>query len=714
MENLNEQLQSILTTLENAYNAKTKSPEWFNDLTKTLHSKNITLEDWNTLNYYLSNVVSDDISFYNFCNDLISNLEISNNILNETFNNVKSLETELDDVKSALTRIDDLENDKLDKQLGISGTNIVYSATMESQTTTFLDNNSNTFRFNAIPIRDGYGRLHNSNYIHKGAETELPTSVAITKGYADENYGEKEIVDRLQQRVKQLELASEGTILQTIYDDKEVSYNRVISEYALPNAMLEKVSGMTYKSENILNIDDFSATSNGITYTYSKGHFTIKGTFESVQHYNQVYFNNKNTHITGKTKIEANKTCILCISKPVNRPIFMAQSGVGATGKIEIGNVTKVFSNTKEVILNCIGIGSSTEEDVGTSVDLEFDIWVNEGTTAKPFNVYYEGLRDTKVTEVVSNGANLISSEFVFGSFDNTTGVFNQGTTAGTTIVTKDYIKVLPNTTYTFSINENKTCYFGEYDKDYNYLGLSNGNKSKTITTKSNTAFLRLKIWDSAGTTLENATNRMLNYGSEALPYVPYKAPITYSIPSQVKALEGYGIGINGDYNNYIDYDRKVFVKACDTLALNVSAPTNIQLNEGGYIFATYLVNGMADAPIDDLVCDKINVGVRTSVELRTRASYTNNIYIYIPYGFLSATPTTKEEAKTLVLEYFNSIGLTTVNYIYPLATPIETDISQYLTDDNVIEVEENGTLTFENEHQQEVMNLITYQERII
>jgi hypothetical protein len=35
----------------------------------------------------------------------------------------------------------------------------------------------------------------------------------------------------------------------------------------------------------------------------------------------------------------------------------------------------------------------------------------------------------------------------------------------------------------------------------------------------------------------------------------------------------------------------------------------------------------------------------------------------------------------------------------YPLATPIETDISEYLTDDNLIEVEAGGTLTFKNQH---------------
>jgi hypothetical protein len=35
----------------------------------------------------------------------------------------------------------------------------------------------------------------------------------------------------------------------------------------------------------------------------------------------------------------------------------------------------------------------------------------------------------------------------------------------------------------------------------------------------------------------------------------------------------------------------------------------------------------------------------------------------------------------------------------YPLTTAVETDISQYITDDNLINVDSGGTLTFENQH---------------
>ena len=672
-----------------------------------------------------------------------ASIEYGVSLKDQVIENSENIANLKPNVENNTTRIDNLETDKLDKQLGMSGTNIVYSATMDEQTTTFLDNNSNTFRFNAIPIRDSYGRLHNSNYIHKGEETELPTSVAITKGYADENYGEKEIVDRLQRRVKQLELASEGTILQTIYDDKEVSYTRVISEYALPNAMLEKVSGMTYKSENILNIDDFSATKNGITYTYSKGHFTIKGTFESAQQYNQVYFNNATSWFNGRTRIEANKTCILCISKPTNRPISMAQNGIGGTGWIEIGNVTKVFSNTKEIILNCIGIGTSTEEDVGTSVDLEFDIWVNEGTTAKPFNVFYEGLRNTKVSEIISNGANLLKYTTESGTTTQygVTFVRNGGTitikgtaTESNNIYFNNVIEPMPMQQVSWGIFNDKTYNNGEMfglsneKQPFGYSQLSTLNKTFTPTL-SGTEIRGIFIKVISGINYDFTIKPMLVKG-ETLPtqYKPYKAPITYSIPSQVQALEGYGIGINGDYNNYIDYDRKVFVKVCKVVQLGGSTKLNNNVDThittfGGNWGQINSSNGqflMQDATLwKDMAYIDINNsvgnfkstftsdtsdGVQKNVGNRICVfSYSGTNRIRITFEGL----TTKDEA----VAYLQN---NPVLVIYPLATPIETDISQYLTDDNVIEVEENGTLTFENEHQQNVMNSITYQERII
>ena len=51
---------------------------------------------------------------------------------------------------------------------------------------------------------------------------------------------------------------------------------------------------------------------------------------------------------------------------------------------------------------------------------------------------------------------------------------------------------------------------------------------------------------------------------------------------------------------------------------------------------------------------------------------------------------------------------LTGKTIYFELATPIETDISQYI-DNNVIEVEAGGYLVFENQYPQAVPSNITY-----
>ena len=47
---------------------------------------------------------------------------------------------------------------------------------------------------------------------------------------------------------------------------------------------------------------------------------------------------------------------------------------------------------------------------------------------------------------------------------------------------------------------------------------------------------------------------------------------------------------------------------------------------------------------------------------------------------------------------------------VYELAEPIVTDISDLITADNLIGVEGNGTITFENEYGYAVPSEVTYQ----
>lgn len=370
-----------------------------------------------------------------------------------------------------------------------------------------------------------------------------------------------------------------------------IEYKPYYSETGLRNT---KVSEVISNGANLLNIDDFTSTNNGITFTYSKGHMTIKGTFKTAGVNTYSYFNNSNTYMKGKTNLYANKTYVLSISKAINKNISLAQMGLAGTGDITKGQTTKLFTNTKDIILNALTIGSPTEAEVGTSIDLEFDIWINEGTTAKP--------------------------------------------------------------------------------------------------------------------------------------YTPYKEPIHYAVPPKVQALQGYSVGINKDYNNYTDYNREVFGKACKVVQLGGTTKLNNDVDVhitsfGGSWVQISSSNGqflMQEATLwKDMAYIDINSsignfkstftedtsdGVQKNVGNRIAVfSYSGSNRIRLTFEGL----TTKDEA----IAY---LANNPVLVIYPLETPVETDISQYLTSDNIIELEALGSLTFENEHKQAVPNEISYQERNI
>ena len=61
-----DNLSTIIETLLDKYNSKNTFPDWFKADVKTLLSKNITLEDWNRLQYYLSNTVSESKAIFEF------------------------------------------------------------------------------------------------------------------------------------------------------------------------------------------------------------------------------------------------------------------------------------------------------------------------------------------------------------------------------------------------------------------------------------------------------------------------------------------------------------------------------------------------------------------------------------------------------------------------------------------------------------------------
>ena len=153
--------------------------------------------------------------------------------------------------------------------------------------------------------------------------------------------------------------------------------------------------------------------------------------------------------------------------------------------------------------------------------------------------------------------------------------------------------------------------------------------------------------------------------------YIPYVAPITKAIPSEVLALDGYGVGLNSSLYNYVDFNSKKFKKVVkkytfkDTDAYSYTENghrviVSIPETELGVVGTT---NGTSDTGLNFVVNNYDSNGIY----IATSSTYQQ---IFVGYGgVITDTASAKEYL----------VGKT---ICYELVTPIETDISQYLTTD--------------------------------
>lgn len=79
-------LYKLVETLYSNYNGKSMLPDWFSVNLKTLLSKNITIEDWNSLQLNVKNVVGESSALYSFCNSLTP---VIKELINSTAHSVK-------------------------------------------------------------------------------------------------------------------------------------------------------------------------------------------------------------------------------------------------------------------------------------------------------------------------------------------------------------------------------------------------------------------------------------------------------------------------------------------------------------------------------------------------------------------------------------------------------------------------------------------------
>lgn len=201
----------------------------------------------------------------------------------------------------------------------------------------------------------------------------------------NENTELNALIEKQEKKIKQLELASEGNILSTI-TESDSAYEVNVGVDTLPYATIDKIGGMTYKSNNLCN----QAT----TQPLSTGYFnTSQGAFGHVE---------KGKQYTFSLKYESSVNT----SKSIGLRAMSNSDGTGtnngnlATLQLTKGQRTSItFTASYSGYIGFNGSGFDT-------TDKFVDITLNNSSNDLGYQPYFEGLRDSKVTDIISKGAN--------------------------------------------------------------------------------------------------------------------------------------------------------------------------------------------------------------------------------------------------------------------------------------------------------------------
>ena len=504
--------------------------------------------------------------------------------------------------------------------------------------------------------------------------------------------------------------ASQGE--QVLVDDTDTAYRKSILNGAQKYAKLKSISGMTYKCNNLIPFpydgtkgDGYTTTHNGITFVVSgDGSVTCNGTATE-----KAVFYLLNVSPLPADVTYDNVTMSGCPAGGSATTYYFYNL---TTGHKEYGTPVNIAGFKGAYCRFAICVESGT-----TLTNIVFKPMVNFGREALPYEPYFEGLRDTKVTAIKSYGANLFDirtakAESLYAGISSE--VTNDILKITCTVASRSgYVKLgtLVAGTYTISATftnlEGFYLYAGDDLNNVASLGIyfTVGEARRFTLSEAKTVWLCATFSNSVD--YYTLSNVMLNIGTTALPYKPYREPITYIIP---EALQGSGKGVAG-YADTVDFENGKDIKKTETYVFTGNegwtSYTSGVLPSGAYCY--WSANGKPNGKIGAFtsVCDRFeNMDKAWDYALYTGV-YSDHHTLNRVY-FVTSKPTVDEWKAYLAEQYTNG---TPVTLTYALAEPIETDLTE--TIGNIIEIEEGGFLEFVNEHENAMPSHISYLRRL-
>ena len=484
-------------------------------------------------------------------------------------------------------------------------------------------------------------------------------------------------------RISNVEKLLQGNLYDYDTDDTE-AYTKTVPAGAMPYAGLEKLGGKTVVWNQLCRNEKPTSTVNDLTFTNNgDGSWTINGTATA----------GSNKPFSTFAIVSGHKYYIkACPSGGSGTTYYANLSGLGSidTGNAAISEINSSANLNLRLVFST-GVTFDNVKIYPQCVDLTLMFGSgNEPSTVEEFKSMFPAdyypynageLLSAGVTEVVSC-ANLLANEVLEQGAITTTGAVSS---ANNRVRTRNFIQVEPNTQYEATTTSQGINVLGiYYYSDLTTFVSRDVPESKDciFTTSPKTNYLKITY---------NKTDNNNLVPSDVSPVLLHKIA-TYPIPASIQSLEGYGWSAGTAYN-YIDYERKVFVQNVGRVDLGT-------LNWGYSETATYFY---VSAPSDSQAV--VNLGIEAICSKYNTVHLSVNDFKVTDKAIM-VNPSNFSANKTLFVRdtsYTGGTALKTaldgVYLYYELAEPIETDISAYLSDDNLIEVGAGGTLTFQNQH---------------
>ena len=507
------------------------------------------------------------------------------------------------------------------------------------------------------------------------------------------------------------------------------TYRSTVPNGVEPFARVNKIGGMTYKSKNLFEYPyaDTTFTSRGITFTDNgDGSITLNGTNDGTGN-SAFYIYNSTKRIT----LSAGEYIASAYHHDGSRLSAIHFIAYDGSTWISFGDrPLSIDKDTPFTMYIQIPNGNTTVFDNVTVYPM-----LNEGSTRLPYESYFAGLRSAKVDELKSEGANLIPLPYYHASGLNRQGITFTYDESGT--VTLDGIstgysemllfanKQLKAGTYVlraFGADGSLCSVLSKYKNDSWIRNIATDDTGNGVTVTiteedAKNCVFNLNIY--VAKMNANFTNRqikpMLVYGS-TIPseYKPYVGTLdTLAIPEAVQNLADYGEGFSVECENSINItnNKSIYNRMCKRF---VFTGDEALYKYGNYANTIRFIGDWFDDGLEEsvahhlLVCSHFRNGqLEPNCVNVSRGSRRGGFWIE-PSFFTTESTEAEYEAtfKAWLKEQYDSGNPVTV--VYALATPIETDISAYLTDE-YIEVEGGGTITAVNEYECDALTNISY-----